>query len=249
MDMFGTLSDASPLLILLFAFFWLYIHHKVSLHIPYVFLPIASWETHKRKIETYLSLKRDRRTQEGGSPMSVAHELLVDHPAEPEVAASEEKAAAATSSARITTDYSPKQLREYFVTSRANATAFLHALIVCPLALAVVVATLTRACEELGFPMMKPLGAPQEGSWGTPLDGPIGVPLMNPLGGPLEALNGGPLAPSYMQKSVQGVAKRLLWDWGETDAFYNFHSSILDLLGNKTLKPKSLILNPKHTTF
>lgn len=229
-DIFGTLSEASPFVILLFAFFWLYIHHRVSLYVPYVFLPTASWETHKRKIESYLSLRRDERTQERGSPMSVAHELLVDHPAEPQAAASSEKAAAASSPQRIQRDHSPKQLREYFVTSRANGTAFLHAVIICPLALAVIVATLTRAYEELGFPTMAPLGAPHEGPLGTPLDGPIGVPLINPVGGPLEGLSGGPLAPSRMQKGANGVAKRLLWDWGETDSFYNFHSSVLDLL-------------------
>ncbi|KAL8428592.1 hypothetical protein ACSSS7_007144 [Eimeria intestinalis] len=187
-------SDFSFFCLLLTTLFWVFVHQKLSLNLPYYFLPTSAWEVHCSKIALYRKQQREKAEQEEGAPLGVAHPSSAAA-AEPRHEASAfppEAAAAAAAAAR-----SPRVLRVYFVTSRANATAFLHAVLVCPMAMAVLYATMKKASEEQGAPSEGPL-------WGaSPDHGTLG-----------------------------GALKWLLWDWAESDAFFNTRSFLLDVIGN-----------------
>ncbi|XP_026191721.1 uncharacterized protein LOC34621411 [Cyclospora cayetanensis] len=165
-------SDFSLVWLALSAVAWVYVHQRLSLSVPFYFLPAAAWKEHSRKVRLYRQGPHEKAKTEALPGAKSAG-----------VSTHAEGALVGTSSA----EDSPQELRKYYVTARANATAFVHATLICPMALAVLWVTFNKAWEELGGP-----------------------PL--PDKGPL------------------GVLKWALWDWGETYAFYNFHSFLLDII-------------------
>lgn len=182
-------SDFSLFFLLFSAVCWVLIHQRLSVSSPYYFLPKAAWEAHKRKIQLYLKQKHDKSETCGG-PLDDAGEMFPVGEDHPPTGPGAKMTAAAEAVAQT-----PKELRTYYVTSRANATAFLHAALVCPMALAVVLVTISKAREEIGAPLLVSLGLRPDGE------------------GLLETL------------------KWYLWDWGETAAFFNNRSFLLDIIG------------------
>ncbi|KAL8452407.1 hypothetical protein Emag_002375 [Eimeria magna] len=189
-------SDFSLSCLLLTTLFWVYVHQKLSLSLPYYFLPTSAWEVHSSKVALYRKQQRERAEQLEGAPLTGAPQAppAAAEPSHEASAFPPEALAAAAAAAK-----SPKVLRAYFVTSRANATAFVHAALVCPMALAVLYATMQKASEEQGAPPEGPLWA---------------------------------VAPN---QGLLGALKWLLWDWAESDAFFNTRSFLLDVIG--TSKP------------
>lgn len=181
-------SDFSLFCLLLSALGWVFVHQRFSQSLPYYFLPTAAWQAHERKIKLYLKQGNDK-SEKNGNPLDIAAEMFPIGDGLPPTGPGAKMAAAAESVAQT-----PKDLRTYYVTSRANATAFLHSVLVCPMALAVVMVTISKANEELGAPLWATLG--------------IGVE----------------------DKGLFETVKSYLWDWGETDAFFNNRSFLLDII-------------------
>lgn len=183
-------SDFSLFCLLLSALGWVLIHQRLSPSLPYYFLPTAAWQEHQRKIKLYLKQGNDKTEKGTGNPLDIAAEMFPVGDSLPHTGPGAKLAAAAETVAQT-----PKDLRIYYVTSRANATAFLHSVLVCPMALAVVMVTISKAREELGAPI-----------WASLVGGKVDD------GGLYETL------------------KSYLWDWGDTDAFFNNRSFLLDII-------------------
>lgn len=160
-----------PSLIFLSWVFWCYVHRYLSPKIPYFFLPPSCWAIHAKKLQAYKMISRNE-----------ASNSRKNSPSAPSQAAS-----------------SSEDLCKYFVTSRANSTAFLHAVLVTPMAFAVV-----WVVVEAGF-------------------------------AELEAREGAFHHVSYDNNfsAVFTRARRLLWDWGNTFAFWNKRSLLLDCVGKQ----------------
>lgn len=167
-----TSSDFSLFCLLLSALLWVSIHQKISPSLPYYFLPSSAWQQHHRKIALY---QQNRKTEKNGEPLDVAAEMFP---------IGEEGLVKQT--------LNQTDLKIYYVTSRANSTAFLHSLLICPMALAVVLSTLTKAREEIQSSSFHLLEGEEENLFKT--------------------------------------LKFYLWDWGETDAFFNHRSFLLDII-------------------
>ncbi|KAL8430531.1 hypothetical protein Efla_000476 [Eimeria flavescens] len=176
-------TDFSLPCLILTSLFWVYVHQKLSLSLPYYFTPKSTWETHKSKVALYRKQQQEQQQQQQqlcAAGAEVPHSVSAFPPA---------AAAAAAAAAQ-----SPKALRAYFATCRSNATAFLHAVLVCPMAAAVLYATMKKASEEQG------------------------------------ATAGAPLWAAASQEGPLGALRWLLWEWAESDAFYNHHSFLLDVI-------------------
>lgn len=167
--MFST-SDFSLFCLLLSALFWVSIHQKISPWLPYYFLPTSAWQQHHHKITLY---QQNKKTEKNREPLDIGAEMFP----------------LGEGLTKQTT--TPTDLKIYYVTSRANSTAFLHSLIICPMALAVVFSTICKAREEIST---------------------------------LHWIEDGD------DNNLFKTLKSYLWDWGETDAFFNHRSFLLDII-------------------